>query len=115
MVDFSFLVFVHVCNFLTGVMITLTTLEFITQNVGHFFSFLALCKDQGLIISQWKQSSSIKQINTFKVYSSFDIMEDRFMVVRTGEYSGDGFALVALKKSPNLALRRTKSAREDAQ
>ncbi len=64
--------------------------EGLNHNVGHFFSFLALCKDQGLI-SQWKQSSAIKQINSFKIYYSFDIMDDRSMVVRTGEYSGDGF------------------------
>jgi hypothetical protein len=111
MVDFSFLVFVHVCNFLTGVMITLTTLEFITQNVGHFFSFLALCKDQGLIISQWKQSSSIKQINTFKVYSSFDIMEGRSMVVRTGEYSGDGFGCLEEESQSGAAQDQERQGR----
>jgi acylphosphatase len=87
--------------------------EGLNQNVGHFFSFLALRKDQGLIISQWKQSSSIKQINTFKIYSSFDIMEDRSMVrvVRTGEYSSDGFCCLEEESQSGAAQDQERQRR----
>lgn len=81
---------------LTGYVVGIKKLEIelcfegTTNQVGEFLNFLACCKNQGLV-TQWRLSSNSKQVNGFRTFPSFDVLEDWTMLVKRGLYSGNDF------------------------